>query len=170
MRGDEAAAGQAGRQGRRARQAHLSRPARASSQSRRRAEQLIDEACEALAPLGPAAGGLGSAGPIRPGKESLMDELLSTISSPARPARALARSSSTQLAGEMREVLCRLVGTRTAHFASNLGVVELSPGPAHHVRFQPRPPDLGHRPPDLSAQADHRPLPRVRARSAPRAA
>ena len=30
-----------------------------------------------------------------------------------------------QLAGEMREALCNLVTNRTAHFASNLGVVEL---------------------------------------------
>ena len=30
-----------------------------------------------------------------------------------------------QLAGEMREVLCNLVACRSAHFASNLGVVEL---------------------------------------------
>ena len=36
------------------------------------------------------------------------------------------------------------------------------PGAAHDVRLPPRPADLGHRPPDLSAQADHRPLPRVR--------
>jgi len=31
----------------------------------------------------------------------------------------------TELAGEVREVLCNLVTERTAHFASNLGVVEL---------------------------------------------
>ena len=30
-----------------------------------------------------------------------------------------------RLAGEMREVLCNLVSCRSAHFASNLGVVEL---------------------------------------------
>jgi 1-deoxy-D-xylulose-5-phosphate synthase len=30
-----------------------------------------------------------------------------------------------QLAGEMREVLCNLISSRSAHFASNLGVVEL---------------------------------------------
>ena len=38
------------------------------------------------------------------------------------------------------------------------------------VRLPPRPADLGHRPPDLSAQADHRPLSRSSTRSAPRAA
>jgi 1-deoxy-D-xylulose-5-phosphate synthase len=31
-----------------------------------------------------------------------------------------------QLAGEMRDVLCNLIACRSAHFASNLGVVELS--------------------------------------------
>src|SRR5215212_599057 len=31
----------------------------------------------------------------------------------------------TELAGEMRNVLCNLLSSRTAHFASNLGVVEL---------------------------------------------
>ena len=30
-----------------------------------------------------------------------------------------------RLAAEMREVLCNLVSARSAHFASNLGVVEL---------------------------------------------
>ena len=30
-----------------------------------------------------------------------------------------------QLAVEIRDVLCNLMATRTAHFASNLGVVEL---------------------------------------------
>jgi 1-deoxy-D-xylulose-5-phosphate synthase len=54
-----------------------------------------------------------------------MDQILSTIQSPqdlsGRPLKEL-----EQLAGEMREALCRLLGTRSAHFASNLGVVELT--------------------------------------------
>ena len=33
------------------------------------------------------------------------------------------------------------------------------PGPAPDLRLPPGPADLGHRPSDLSAQADHRPLP-----------
>lgn len=53
-----------------------------------------------------------------------MDHLLSTIESP-RDLQGLSLSELEQLAGEMREVLCNLVSSRTAHFASNLGVVEL---------------------------------------------
>ncbi len=54
-----------------------------------------------------------------------MDELLSTINSP-QDLRKLSHKQLEQLAGEMREALCRLAATRTAHFASNLGVVELT--------------------------------------------
>lgn len=53
-----------------------------------------------------------------------MDKLLSNIESP-RDLQGLSNAELEQLAGEMREVLCNLVSTRTAHFASNLGVVEL---------------------------------------------
>ncbi|MSR58397.1 MAG: 1-deoxy-D-xylulose-5-phosphate synthase [Planctomycetaceae bacterium] len=51
-------------------------------------------------------------------------ELLSRIESPA-DLRQLSDGQLVQLAGEMREALCQVVSTRTAHFASNLGVVEL---------------------------------------------
>ena len=54
-----------------------------------------------------------------------MDRLLATIGSPA-DLKGLSPKQLQQLAGEMREALCRLVSTRTAHFASNLGVIELS--------------------------------------------
>lgn len=54
-----------------------------------------------------------------------MDELLSTINSP-QDLKKFSHGQLKQLAGEMREALCRLVSTRTAHFASNLGVVELT--------------------------------------------
>ena len=54
-----------------------------------------------------------------------MDTLLSKITFAARSAAVRRRCSLQQLAGEMREVLCNLVSSRTAHFASNLGVVEL---------------------------------------------
>ncbi|MCD4728339.1 MAG: 1-deoxy-D-xylulose-5-phosphate synthase [Pirellulales bacterium] len=54
-----------------------------------------------------------------------MDKLLSTIQSPT-DLKELSHQQLVQLAGEMREALCRLASTRTAHFASNLGVVELT--------------------------------------------
>ena len=53
-----------------------------------------------------------------------MDELLSKIESP-RDLEGLSLAELEQLAGEMREALCNVVANRTAHFASNLGVVEL---------------------------------------------
>ena len=54
-----------------------------------------------------------------------MDKLLSTINSPS-DLHGLSQKQLTQLADEIRETLCRLAGKRTAHFASNLGVVELT--------------------------------------------
>lgn len=54
----------------------------------------------------------------------MKDELLSRIESPA-DLRLLSDDQLAQLAGEMREALCDVVSNRTAHFASNLGVVEL---------------------------------------------
>ncbi|MDX1964384.1 MAG: 1-deoxy-D-xylulose-5-phosphate synthase [Pirellulales bacterium] len=53
-----------------------------------------------------------------------MDNLLSTIQSP-RDLTRLSLSQLEQLATEMRLALCELLAHRTAHFASNLGVVEL---------------------------------------------
>ncbi len=53
-----------------------------------------------------------------------MHPLLSTIESPRDLAR-LSLVELDQLASEMRDVLCELVSNRTAHFASNLGVIEL---------------------------------------------
>ncbi len=53
-----------------------------------------------------------------------MHKLLAKIDSP-RNLQGLSHAQLRQLAGEMREVLCNLATTRTAHFASNLGVVEL---------------------------------------------
>lgn len=54
-----------------------------------------------------------------------MDKLLSTIRSPS-DLQKLSYAQLAQLASEMREAICRLACTRTAHFASNLGVVELA--------------------------------------------
>ncbi|HQU44067.1 MAG TPA: 1-deoxy-D-xylulose-5-phosphate synthase [Pirellulales bacterium] len=53
-----------------------------------------------------------------------MDQLLSRIESP-RDLQPLSVAELEQLAGEMREAMCNLVTNRTAHFASNLGVIEL---------------------------------------------
>src|SRR5262245_9527584 len=50
--------------------------------------------------------------------------ILPTIQSP-RDLDALTLPQLERLADEMREVLCNLVSCRSAHFASNLGVVEL---------------------------------------------
>ena len=54
-----------------------------------------------------------------------MDTLLSTINSPSDLTK-LSHKDLELLAAEMREALCRLASRRTAHFASNLGVVELT--------------------------------------------
>ena len=54
-----------------------------------------------------------------------MEELLPRIRSP-EDLRRLSHQQLVQLAAEIREVLCRLAATRTTHFASNLGVVELT--------------------------------------------
>ena len=53
-----------------------------------------------------------------------MHPLLRSIESP-EDFRDWPTSQLNQLASEIRDVLCNLVATRTAHFASNLGVVEL---------------------------------------------
>ena len=50
--------------------------------------------------------------------------ILPTIQSP-HDLRELSLPQLERLADEMREVLCNLVSCRSAHFASNLGVVEL---------------------------------------------
>ncbi len=54
-----------------------------------------------------------------------MDTLLSTVRSP-QDLKKFSHPQLEQLAGEMRESLCRLLGKRTAHFASNLGVIKLT--------------------------------------------
>jgi 1-deoxy-D-xylulose-5-phosphate synthase len=54
-----------------------------------------------------------------------MDDILSRIESP-QDLRSLSMDDLKQLAREMRDELCRVVSLRTAHFASNLGVVELA--------------------------------------------
>ncbi|MDZ4851460.1 MAG: 1-deoxy-D-xylulose-5-phosphate synthase [Pirellulaceae bacterium] len=53
-----------------------------------------------------------------------MHELLSRLES-AYELHAMSVSELEKLGQEIRDVLCNLLSTRTAHFASNLGVVEL---------------------------------------------
>ena len=53
-----------------------------------------------------------------------MHELLSKLES-SEPLKRMSIKELEQLATEIRDVLCNLLATRTAHFASNLGVVEL---------------------------------------------
>lgn len=54
-----------------------------------------------------------------------MHQLLSKIES-AADLQKMSVGELTTLAAEIRDVLCNLLSTRTAHFASNLGVVELT--------------------------------------------
>ena len=77
-------------------------------------------------------------------------ELLPEIQSPQDLA-PLDDDQLDQLASEIREALCGVVSDRTAHFASNLGVVELCIALHKVFDFFERPLDLGHRAPDLPA-------------------
>ena len=54
----------------------------------------------------------------------MSSKMLPRIHSPA-DLKALSDRELGLLAGEMRDELIRVVGLRSAHFASNLGVVEL---------------------------------------------
>lgn len=53
-----------------------------------------------------------------------MERILPRVGSP-RDLQHLSLVELEQLAGEMRDALCHLMSSRSAHFASNLGVVEL---------------------------------------------
>ncbi|MEE2781694.1 MAG: 1-deoxy-D-xylulose-5-phosphate synthase [Planctomycetota bacterium] len=53
-----------------------------------------------------------------------MDKILSQLESPEQ-LRSMDNASLVQLAEEIRDTLCNLLSQRAAHFASNLGVVEL---------------------------------------------
>ena len=151
VQGDEAALGK--RVGKDSQHGKLTFPGLLGiEESRQRAMRLTDEACAALAPLGENAPDWKSCA-LRAGKESVsriplrrcrcsanvansacenlsqtdgsnMNTLLSNIHSP-RDLAPLTEAQLEQLAEEMREALCNLVSSRTAHFASNLGVVEL---------------------------------------------
>ena len=94
-------------------------------ESRRRAEQLIAEATGGRGVLGSASRGSGSLGPSCAGKEPLGWTSCCLVSNLPTTCSDLSLVQLEQLAAEMREALCNLVSNRTAHFASNLGVVEL---------------------------------------------
>ena len=136
LEGDETSLGKRDRQGRRPRQAYV------SCRSRRRREppsgraDLIDEAIAALAPFWSR-----SASPLESLARYVLERdrcaetrsmhtmtkhpLLSRIES-AHDLHGMSVAQLSQLAGEIRDVLCNLLEERTAHFASNLGVVELA--------------------------------------------
>ncbi|TWT79267.1 1-deoxy-D-xylulose-5-phosphate synthase [Planctomycetes bacterium CA13] len=59
-----------------------------------------------------------------PEKAAAKHPLLASLAD-ATPLRRMSRDELACLAAETRDVLCNLLATRTAHFASNLGVVEL---------------------------------------------
>ena len=73
----------------------------------------------------------------------MANAILPRIAGPS-DLKALSEKELEQLAAEMRAELIRVVGSRPAHFASNLGVVELC------LRLPQRSDHLGHRSPDLS--------------------
>ncbi len=63
--------------------------------------------------------------PLMKSDSEVMDyELLPLISSP-HDLKTLSDTQLTKLSAEIREALCQIVETKPAHFASNLGVVEL---------------------------------------------
>ena len=94
-------------------------------ESVRRAEALVAEACAAIAASGSACGRPGSAGPLCSGKESLMDKLLSDDRIAARSCRPVDSPSSNNWPAKCARRCAIWSRNRTAHFASNLGVVEL---------------------------------------------
>src|SRR6202161_2744569 len=58
-------------------------------------------------------------------RDGLMTELLSKVNSPA-DLQQFSDAQLAELAQEMRDELVRVLSIRPAHFASNLGVVELA--------------------------------------------
>ena len=103
------------------------------AESRRRAERLGREARSNLLPLGAAAGHLLDLVALvlerELAKHGFGDQRHDLVAAnhrvAARPSAAHRRASSQLLAQEMRDELVRVLSIRPAHFASNLGVVEL---------------------------------------------
>ena len=123
VRGDEAALGK--RVGQDLERGKLTFPALLGLDEERPTGRRARGTCDRRADsLGAARRGAGAVGAVCSGKGVLMDKLLSQIESP-RDMQGMSVVQLNQLAGEIREALCNLVSHRTAHFASNLGVVEL---------------------------------------------
>ena len=89
-----------------------------------------------------------------------MTKLLPTIQSPLQ-LHDMKLEQLNQVADEIRETLCNLLSLRAAHFASNLGVVELTLALHSTYDFLERPVDLGYRTSDLSSKTDYRAVRRV---------
>ena len=106
------------------------------------------------------------------GKGSLMNHPDSVLARIQSPADLKALSDSRARAARRRDALRADRRGRPA-----LGPLRQQPrrrralpGAAPELRLHPGPPDLGHRPPDLSPQADHRPRRPICTRSGPRGA
>ncbi len=96
-----------------------------------------------------------------------MTALLPQIASPA-DLQGLADAELAELAQEMRDELVRVLQHPPGPLRQQPRRRRAVPRPAPDLRLPPRPPHLGHRPSDLSAQAHHRPLSRSSTPSAPR--
>ena len=159
VRSNEAAVGKRVGKDAAAGKTHLSRPARRGSQ-RRRAHgswwtKPAGRCCRwARRPPAwkrwPATSWKG----IADGQAAFDDQL------PARSPRPVAEGVGATGRGDARGDLPP-GGDADRPFRLEPRRGRIDPGPAHLVRFQPRPPRLGHRPPSLPPQAHHRPLRRV---------
>ena len=90
-----------------------------------------------------------------------MSTILPTIESP-HDLQGLSPDELENLAAEMRQALCQVAASRTAHFASNLGVVELCLALHRVFDFSKDRLIWGHWPPNLSPQTYHGEIQQVR--------
>ena len=158
---------QAGRQRRRPRQADLPRPPRRGGESAQGAlstgpsrprPRPVSSAASLLADAGPSGCACRAGSLNRRALNRWTDANCCHRSSRRADLQTLTDEQLQALTQEIRDELVRVLTTRPAHFASNLGVVELCLALHLTFDFSQGPPHLGHRPPDLPAQAHHRPL------------